>query len=40
MEIKQRERDEGAVMVTVVGRSGEEGFMAADEAENVFADLL
>lgn len=31
---------EGVVVVTVVSRSGEEGFMGADEAENVFADLL
>lgn len=36
---KTRERNEvveGAVVVTVLSRSGEEGFMAA---ENVFADL-
>lgn len=29
-----------AVALTVLTQSGLEGFMAADEAENVFADLL
>lgn len=40
---RTKERDgivEGVVVLTVVIRSGQEGFMAADEAENAFADLL
>lgn len=31
---------EGVVVVAVVIPSGHEGFMAADEAKNAFADLL
>ena len=30
----------GVAVLTVVSRSGEEGFMGADETEKVFADLL
>lgn len=43
MNERERERDgvvEGVVVLTVVSHSGQERFMAADEAENVFADLL
>lgn len=41
--MRKTERDEvpeGGVVVTVVSCGGEEGFMAANEPENVLADLL
>lgn len=41
---RQKEQDgdlvEGVAALTVVSWGGQEGFMAADEAGNVFADLF